>query len=167
MWNSSLAYDFREQMVFGTLRTGIEISFPQTEIDIKILSLPLDGVRWLVHKSTKIQNMKWARRFWQDLLTCLFANCDHPVQNSSISVIASLLQENTPNLMSIAPKQGTNKGTSICYFVVEHLILSFKMYISAWNICFVNLKQLLLLLYWFQKFLTWWVISFSLYFLDQ
>ena len=40
-------------MVFGTLRTGIEISFPQTEIDIKILSLPLGRGQMARFKSTK------------------------------------------------------------------------------------------------------------------
>ena len=101
-------------MVFGTLRTGIEISFPQTEIDIKILSLPLGRGQMARSKSTKSSKYEMG----QEVLTCLFANCDHSYQNSSISVIASLLQEITPNLMSIAPKQGTNKDTSICYFVV-------------------------------------------------
>ena len=118
-------------MVFGTLRTGIEISFPQTEIDIKILSLPLGRGQMARFKSTKSSKYEMGQEDLTGLRTCLFANCDHSDQNSSISAIASLLQAITPNLMSIAPKQGTINGTSICYFVVERLILSFKMYISA------------------------------------
>ena len=49
-------------MVFGTLRTGIEISFPQTEIDIKILSLPVGRGQIPRSKSTKSSKYEMGQR---------------------------------------------------------------------------------------------------------
>ena len=108
-------------MVFGTLRTGIEISFPQTEIDIKILSLPVGRGQIPRSKSTKSSKYEMGQEVLTGFADLSLCKLRSPYSKQFHQCDCQSIASNTPNLMSIAPKQGTNKGTS-------HLLLCIRTF---------------------------------------